>query len=95
MVTHRVIAVNKKDDGYYYITKGIANDVEDPEIYQTQIYGKIIYKTKIFSIIARLMNNMYVFFFVVFIPLTILIAVKIIQIKHEKMELELEKRNKE
>ena len=43
-VTHRVIYVSNGDGTYRYVTKGIANTAEDPEITYDQVYGKIIYK---------------------------------------------------
>ncbi len=73
-VTHRVISIEKKEDGNYkIITKGVANDEQDPEIDQTQIYGKIIYKIKILSFLDRMLKNMYIFYFVIFIPTALII----------------------
>ena len=74
IVTHRVISIEKKEDGNYkIITKGVANDEQDPEIDQTQIYGKIIYKIKILSFLDRMLKNMYIFYFVIFIPTALII----------------------
>ena len=74
IVTHRVISIEKKQDGNYkIITKGVANDEQDPEIDQTQIYGKIIYKIKILSFLDRMLKNMYIFYFVIFIPTALII----------------------
>lgn len=87
IVTHRVVDLNKEEDGTYsFITRGIANDVDDPIITESQIYGKIIYKVRSFSILSKAINNMYVFFFVIFIPIAILVAIKVIQVKNEKIE---------
>lgn len=74
IVTHRVISIEKKEDGNYkIITKGVANEEQDPEIDQTQIYGKIIYKIKILSFLDRMLKNMYIFYFVIFIPTALII----------------------
>ena len=74
VVTHRVISIEKQEDGNYkIITKGVANTAEDPEIDQTQVYGKIIYKMHILSFIQKIMKNMYVFYFLVLIPVAILV----------------------
>ena len=87
IVTHRVVDLNKEEDGTYnFITHGIANDVDDPMISESQIYGKIIYKVRSFSMLSKAVNNMYIFFFIIFIPIVVLTAIKVIQLKHEKIE---------
>ena len=73
-VTHQIISMEKQEDGSYnIITKGIANPEQDPEIKGEQIYGKIIYKVKSLSYIGKLISNIYVFYFFVFIPIAIII----------------------
>ena len=87
IVTHRVIDLNLEEDGTYsFLTKGIANDVDDPIISEDQVFGKIIYKVQSFSILSKAINNMYVFFFVIFIPVVLLVSIKIIQVRHERKE---------
>ena len=74
VVTHRVIFIEKQEEGNYkIITKGIANTEQDPEIDQTQVYGKIIYKVISLSFIGKLINNIYLFYFLIFIPIAIII----------------------
>lgn len=74
IITHRVISIEKQEDGNYkIITKGVANEKEDPEINQTQVYGKIIYKVHSLSYIGRLIQNIYVFYFIIFVPIGLLI----------------------
>ena len=74
IITHRVISIEKQEDGNYKITtKGVANEKEDPEINQTQVYGKIIYKVHTLSYIGRLIQNIYVFYFIIFVPIGLLI----------------------
>ncbi len=85
-VTHRVVDLNENEDGSYsFITRGIANNVDDPIIEESQIYGRIIYKVYSLSYISKAINNSYVFFFVIFVPITILVSIKIIQVKSEKI----------
>lgn len=73
-VTHQIISMEKQEDGSYnIITKGIANPEQDPEIKGEQIYGKIIYKVKTLSYIGKLISNIYIFYFFVFIPIAIII----------------------
>lgn len=85
VVTHRVIDIEKNEDGtYLFHTKGIANIAEDPVVSGSQVYGVIIYKTVILSFISKIINNLYGFYFLIFTPLTILIVVKIIKIYQER-----------
>lgn len=70
-ITHRVISIQKKEDGnYMIITKGVANSAQDPEINQTQVLGKVIGKVPIISFILKVITNIYVW---MFIPVVILI----------------------
>lgn len=74
VVTHQVISIEKKEDGAYkIITKGLANSEEDPEITDNQVYGKVIYKTKILGLIGRITQNIYVFYFIIFVPIALII----------------------
>ena len=73
-VTHQIQSINKQEDGTYkFTTKGISNIEADPEISETQVYGKIIYKVKTLSLISKLISNVYVFYFFIFVPIAIII----------------------
>ena len=61
-ITHRVINKRKDNDKYYFTTKGIANEVEDPEINEDDLFGKVAYHTLFFSLIGRLMNNIVIYY---------------------------------
>ena len=84
VVTHRVVDIEESDGKYRFHTKGLANEVEDPVVQENQIYGIVIYKTYILSFITKIINNIYGFYFLIFIPLTILIIVKFVKILNEK-----------
>lgn len=74
VVTHRVNLIEKQEDGNYkIITQGVANNAEDPEINQTQVLGKVMFKMHILSFLGKLVRNVYVFYFLIFIPVAILI----------------------
>lgn len=77
VVTHQIIDIKEENGELKFTTKGIANEEADPEIASSQIYGKIIYKVKTLSLISKILNNIYGFYFLIFIPLTILIIIKI------------------
>jgi len=74
-VTHRVISIEKKEDGNYkIITKGVNNLSQDPEISQNQVLGKVIGKVPIINWILRIITNIYVW---MLIPAVILIYINI------------------
>lgn len=88
IVTHRIIEIEETEDGNIFHTKGIANDVEDPTIKGDQIYGKVIYKCVVISLLTKLMNNMIAFYIFIFIPLGILVFLQIKDITESKKEEE-------
>ena len=63
IITHRVIDKENREGNYHFITKGLANSIEDPEIVCSDIYGKVFYKTVLFSFIGRLMTNITIYYF--------------------------------
>ena len=77
IVTHQVIQIEESEGNKIFHTKGIANEVEDPTIAGNQILGKVIYKTVVLSYISRLINNLYSFYFVIFIPIALLLFIEI------------------
>ncbi len=78
-ITHRIVEkkLYDQDGKYYFRTKGIANEVEDPQINEDNIYGKVVYHTVIFSFLGRLLTNMIVYY-VVFIALGVSISYDVI-----------------
>lgn len=99
IITHRVVSVSQEDGKYIFKTKGIANEEQDPTISQEQIYGKIIYKAHILSFISKVINNIYAFYFFIFIPLSIIIIKKIRDIiyciKYKDEEYEEDEENED
>lgn len=85
IITHRIVKIEQKDDGKYIIqTKGLANDIEDPEINESQVYGKVIYKIKSISFINGIIGNLYGMYFAIFIPFGIITFVEFILSKRDK-----------
>ncbi|MDF2865386.1 MAG: signal peptidase [Clostridia bacterium] len=72
IITHQVEQIITENDRYIYYTKGIANSVIDPIVYQEQVYGVVVYKIFTISIISRLMKNIFGFIFIIIVPLCIL-----------------------
>lgn len=75
VVTHQIVEI--EEDGKTFHTKGIANEVEDPVINGDQIYGKVIHKCIVISLLTKLMNNMVAFYILVFVPFAILIFLQL------------------
>lgn len=94
IVTHRVIHIEKGEDGLYiFQTKGIANDEPDPKINQTQIYGKVIYKIESISYLNSVIGNLYGMYFAIFIPFGIIIFIEFIGYRNDKYDIEEENEN--
>ena len=91
IITHKIISVRKENDNYYYITKGTSNEIEDPEISYSQIYGKVIYKTLVFSYVGRLMSNVYSYY-ALFTLVGLYASYQVVKIKFEDEEDEDEKK---
>ena len=73
IVTHQLIDIELTDTGKQFHTKGIANSIEDPVITGDQIQGKVITKLTILSIISKIVNNQYGFYFMIIIPTVVLV----------------------
>lgn len=87
IVTHRVINVEKAEDGtYIFETKGIANPKADPKINESQIFGKVIYKIKSISYINSIIGNLYGMYFAIFIPFGLILFIEYILYKRDKDE---------
>ncbi|MBR3161157.1 MAG: signal peptidase I [Bacilli bacterium] len=84
IITHQVIQIEGEGQNKIFHTKGIANIVEDPTISGNQIYGKIVAKLTVLSLIAKVISNIYGMFFLVIIPIVILIFGVVIDVINEK-----------
>ena len=89
IVTHQVISKENENGEYKFITKGIANTAEDPEITQEQIKGKVIYKIKALSLFEKIALNNYAFYFIIFIPIALIIFRQIRNINHDEDDEEI------
>ncbi len=77
VITHRIISIRDDNGKLYFTTKGTANDVEDPEITIDDIYGKVMYKTILFSFVGRLMTNITVYY-LLFVSVGVAFAYEVI-----------------
>ena len=81
IVTHQVIKIDYENGEYIFHTKGIANILEDPLVHQNQVFGKVVYKIWILSLISKILSNVYAVFFGIFVPIVILIFWTILKLK--------------
>lgn len=81
IVTHQVIKIDYENGEYIFHTKGIANILEDPLVHQNQVFGKVVYKIWILSLISKILSNVYVVFSGIFVPIVILIFWTILKLK--------------
>ena len=89
VITHKVVNKYEKNGEMIFVTKGLANEIEDPEIKYEQIYGKVIYKTCILSVIAKMMNNKltyYILFSMIALIMSIEITSAIFEARREAKE---------
>ena len=81
IVTHQVIKIDYENGEYIFHTKGIANILEDPLVHQNQVFGKVVYKIWILSFISKILSNVYVVFFGIFVPIVVLIFWTILKLQ--------------
>lgn len=77
IITHKVIKKEQREGTTYYVTKGTANVVQDPEISHDQVYGKVVYRAVILSIFGKLMNNKFVYY-LTFMLVAVIVSIEII-----------------
>ena len=86
IVTHEIVNIREEDGETKITTKGIANNIEDPEISSSQVLGKVVYKVRILSFLSGLIQNIYIFYFLIFVPIAIIIFRQIAGIIGNKEE---------
>ena len=76
VVTHQVIDIEEENGNYKFHTKGLSNNEEDPIVNQDQIIGKVVYKVQTLSYISKLIKNLYSFYFIIFIPVGLILFIE-------------------
>ncbi|MBR4693528.1 MAG: signal peptidase I [Bacilli bacterium] len=85
IITHQVMQVNVDKDGKYsFHTKGIANNIEDPIVYEDQVLGKVVHKFFFLSFLGRITTNIVLIFIFVVIPIAFIIAMELFKILNDK-----------
>ncbi len=93
IVTHQVVEI---EDGspLKFHTKGINNMIEDPVVDGGQILGRVVTKLTILSFISKLISNQYGFFFIIFVPIVVLVFGIIIDLVNDKEKRVIENEKK-
>lgn len=87
VITHEVISIEKDIDGkLVFHTKGIANLVEDPVVKEDQIFGIVVYKTIILSLVYKTVSSDIGFYLFIIVPIFYIIGSEILSTLLEKKE---------
>jgi signal peptidase len=92
VITHQVVSIAKDASGkYLFHAKGLANLVEDPIIYENQLYGVVIYRSAVLSTIYKIVSTDLGFCLFIIIPLGYIIGAEILSTLLDKEEKRREK----
>lgn len=95
IITHRIIDIKTENNQKIFYTQGINSSVPDPSITANQIYGQAVGKIPIITTVNHVVKNQYGFFFLVFLPLVVVVFLEIAdtvtEIKYEKKKVESQK----
>ena len=87
VITHQVIKIETNVDGKrVFHTKGISNLVEDPLVYEEQIYGVVQFKAEILSFIYKVVNTKHGMFILVILPIFYIIGSEMLAFMLENEE---------
>ena len=87
VVTHRVIKIDEDVDGKtVFHTKGLANLIEDPIVYEDQIYGVVKKKDAVLSFVYKCVATKEGMFLFIGIPILYIIGSEMISFMLEKEE---------
>lgn len=78
VVTHEVTKIEKVDGKFIFHTKGLTNLVEDPVVSEDQLYGKVIYKSFIISLVYKIVSTNIGFYLFIIVPILYIIGSELI-----------------
>lgn len=78
VITHGVLKIEKVDGQYFFHTKGEANLVQDPVVHESQIFGVVMYRTILLSLIYKVVATNIGFYLFIILPLLFIIGSEII-----------------
>ncbi|MBR4868162.1 MAG: signal peptidase I, partial [Clostridia bacterium] len=74
MITHEIIEIQENNGVRQFITKGIANNLADPPVDESQIQAKILFKIPLLGYVFSIANQKWGFFVVIVLPLAFLVV---------------------
>lgn len=87
IITHQVVDIQKDENGkVVFHTKGIANNIEDPLVYEEQVLGKVVHRFFLLSYLGKITTSKYLMLIFITLPIAILITIEIIKIVYKKDE---------
>ncbi len=87
IVTHMIKTIDKDDDGsLLFYTKGTVSNMMDPVVSSDQIYGKMIYRFYLISLVSKIIRSKYGFVLLIFVPLIVILIKQLINIKEESFK---------
>lgn len=87
VVTHEVVDITFNEKGeYLFHSKGLVNLVEDPVVHESQLYGVVIYKSKVLSFIYRIIGTSTGMFLFIVVPILYIVISEFVTILIEKEE---------
>ena len=88
IITHQVESIDKDlNNKYVFHTKGLANDISDIyPVTEDQVYGVVIYKVFLLSLVYKVIGTTWGLFVFVVIPLLYIVGSEMIEIMLEKEE---------
>ena len=94
VITHEVVNITKDENGkYLFHSKGLANLVEDPIVHEEQLFGVVVYKTKLLSFVRKIISTDIGMLLFIIIPILYIIISEMIATLVEKEEKRREKSN--
>ena len=87
VVTHQVVSITQDENGkYLFHSKGLVNLVEDPVVHEDQLFGVVVYKTKLLSFVKKMVSTDLGMILFVVIPILYIIVSEMIAFLMEKEE---------
>lgn len=80
IITHRIVDIEEESDGSLRIfTQGVNNEYGDPSINSDQILGKVCGKVFFINALNHVIKSTWGFFIFIFLPLTLVIILEILE----------------
>lgn len=92
VVTHEVVNITKDENGrYLFHSKGLTNLIEDPVVHEEQLFGVVVYKTKLLSFVKKIVSTDIGMILFIIIPILYIIVSEMVAFLIEKEEKRKEK----